>query len=835
MVKTSSEINTTPCTRLRLKNELSSSRRSLRYKSTDEIPNECDSHINSSKKKTPQSTKKVKNENDEDNRNVVNSKLCGIKLKIKRIDELNYVSTSSPNTLKMTNTKLQDNKLHKMPCLPITPKKNSRKSLRWSERYDDDVKNLVEAIIDGDITDTEDELNEDELNMPKRQSQRISSSFYRKSNGMSNILSTKRLRKSVDRFGDVIDLNEIEIPESPERKRMGQPVDEHINTPKRSKKGRKTSIIEKDENADFNIDDSRTPINKKSRKSHRWSERNDNDLLNLFEEPMTDDDDDDDDDELLNMPKNCSRRVSSSSSRKSNGMTNTSPSALIKRPRKPVDRFGDIVDLNEITPDSSEKKPRRQSVDAYLNTPKSNKKGRKISINDEDKNAGIDIETWRTPKKKHLRQSVTPRSGSKARRSILQDIPENKEIEISTPKTPRKTPKTHVKNLTASVSKRLDSGARVPCSPLEKARANLHLHAAPKHLPCREFEYKSIHSFLVRKINDELTGSMYISGVPGTGKTATVKRVIDSLNADLLMKHSFKFVEINGLRLANPHQAFSVIWKELMGETVSSSRAQTLLNDYFSNKKVKELSTILLVDEVDHICNRKQDVVYNILDWPSQTGSKVVVITIANTMDLPERVLRGCVTSRMGLTRLVFKPYTFQQLQEIIMNRLIGNSTFDPDAVQLVARKVAAISGDARRALDICRRAIDLIKPEDDSQLITIKHVDQVLNSILSGVRVTAIRCCCILEQYFLRALSDLTSSTGIEHSTIDSVYTQLKSICLLEGEELPNEQQVLIIAYRLRDSGLIFLEKKRWDIFRKVSLNVSPEDISYALDKYND
>lgn len=43
-------------------------------------------------------------------------------------------------------------------------------------------------------------------------------------------------------------------------------------------------------------------------------------------------------------------------------------------------------------------------------------------------------------------------------------------------------------------------------------------------------------------------------------------------------------------------------------------------------------------------------------------------------------------------------------------------------------------------------------------------------------------RCCCLLEQFFLRALRDETSSTGIEHSTIDSVYTQLKSICLLEG-----------------------------------------------------
>ncbi|XP_060838615.1 origin recognition complex subunit 1 isoform X2 [Rhopalosiphum padi] len=760
MVNSSSNKSTTPCTRLRLKNELSSSRRSLRYKSTNEISNECDSHNNSSKTKTPKS--------------------CELKLNIKRIDESNYVSTLSPSMLKMTNEKLKGNGSDKLSSLPSTPKGNSRKSLRWSERHDNDLLNLVEeALVESDITDTEDELS----NIPKRRSRRVSSSSSRKSNDVTNILSTKRLRKSVDRLGDVIDLNEIETPDSPEKKN--------------------------------------------SRKSLRWSERHDNNLLNLVEEAMIGGDITDTEDELSNIPKKRSRKISTtSSSGKSNTMISTTPS---KRLRKPVDRFGDLVDLNKIeTPDSSpEKKRTRQPVDENINTPKSNKKGRKISIINED--------IWKTPKNKHLTQSVTPRSGSRVRRSILQDIPENKEIEVSTPKTPRKTPKTHVKNLTASVSKRLDSGARIPCSPLEKARANLHLHAAPKHLPCREFEYKSIHSFLVRKINDELTGSMYISGVPGTGKTATVKRVIDSLNADLLMKYSFKFIELNGLRLANPHQAFSVIWKELTGETVSSSRAQTLLNDYFSSKKVKELSTILLVDEVDHICNRKQDVVYNILDWPSQTGSKVVVITIANTMDLPERVLRGCVTSRMGLTRLVFKPYTFQQLQEIIMNRLIGNSTFDPDAVQLVARKVAAISGDARRALDICRRAIDLIKSEDDSQLITINHVDQVLNSILSGVRVTAIRCCCLFEQFFLRALRDETSSTGIEHSTIESVYTQLKSICLLEGEELPNEQQILIIAYRLRDSGLIFLEKKRWDIFRKVSLNVSPEDISYALDKYND
>lgn len=51
---------------------------------------------------------------------------------------------------------------------------------------------------------------------------------------------------------------------------------------------------------------------------------------------------------------------------------------------------------------------------------------------------------------------------------------------------------------------------------------------------------------------------MYISGVPGTGKTATVHEVIRCLqqaaeNDDL---PSFQFVEINGMKLTDPHQAY---------------------------------------------------------------------------------------------------------------------------------------------------------------------------------------------------------------------------------------------------------------------------------------
>ena len=51
---------------------------------------------------------------------------------------------------------------------------------------------------------------------------------------------------------------------------------------------------------------------------------------------------------------------------------------------------------------------------------------------------------------------------------------------------------------------------------------------------------------------------MYISGVPGTGKTATVYQVISFLHEEYEAGDLpyFRFIEINGMRLTDPHQAY---------------------------------------------------------------------------------------------------------------------------------------------------------------------------------------------------------------------------------------------------------------------------------------
>lgn len=97
-------------------------------------------------------------------------------------------------------------------------------------------------------------------------------------------------------------------------------------------------------------------------------------------------------------------------------------------------------------------------------------------------------------------------------------------------------------------------------------------------------------------------------------------------------------------------------------------------------------------------------------DWPTHTHSHLILVAAANTMDLPERVFHQRVASRLGLTRLVFMPYTHPQLVQILQSRLDNSSIYDPDAIELCARKVSAVSGDARRALSICQQAADIAR-----------------------------------------------------------------------------------------------------------------------------
>ena len=254
---------------------------------------------------------------------------------------------------------------------------------------------------------------------------------------------------------------------------------------------------------------------------------------------------------------------------------------------------------------------------------------------------------------------------------------------------------------------------------LRDASKALMLSSVPKRLPCREKEHDEIESYMKRQLLNHGEGSgLYISGMPGTGKTATVRQIANELKILAAVKRrgrgskknrvpDFNFHEINAMKLPTPRHLYTELCKQLMHKHFAPNTAVKKLENYFSQKDENRKICVLLVDELDFLLTRQQKVIYNIFDWPTKANAKLIVIGIANTMNLPERLLPR-VSSRMGTSRVVFKSYQRQQLTNIIEHRLSSTKVFSSDAIRFCASAVAGVSGDCRAALQICRRAVDI-------------------------------------------------------------------------------------------------------------------------------
>ncbi|KAK9466628.1 hypothetical protein V1512DRAFT_291326 [Lipomyces arxii] len=316
-----------------------------------------------------------------------------------------------------------------------------------------------------------------------------------------------------------------------------------------------------------------------------------------------------------------------------------------------------------------------------------------------------------------------------------------------------------------------------PVTPYESARAKLHVSVIPEALPCRDQEFIEISTALESALVNEAGSCIYISGTPGTGKTATVRSVIKYLK----QSQDFQFVEINGMKITQPTNAYSILWQAISDKQVANTHALRYLNEEFKYQNIMTRPVVVLMDELDQLVTKSQDVMYNFFNWPSIPNSKLIVVAIANIMDLPERTLSNKISSRLGLTRVQFAGYTHAQLQVIIENRLQGSKIVSPTAIEFACKKVASVTGDARRALDICRRAVELAEEEfvPDSPSggdsvgmprVEVKHVHRAIQESTSSPMFTFLPTLSTTSKLVLVALMKQAKVSGVAENTIDSV-----------------------------------------------------------------
>ena len=256
-----------------------------------------------------------------------------------------------------------------------------------------------------------------------------------------------------------------------------------------------------------------------------------------------------------------------------------------------------------------------------------------------------------------------------------------------------------------------------------------------EYLPCRKDEQDKIYNYIKQGLQTNGNyNSLYIAGMPGTGKTASVKTIINILESEVKEAQKkrndkalegngiipFRTLFLSGINFPNLSNVFKIIYRFIFNKEKDKMNIKNYifrLNSFFSHrKKYNKNKTLidptnshilLIIDEVDILINTSQSLLYNIFNWTTYDYSRLIVITISNTLDLPNRLLPK-IQSRMGNNIIMFKPYNKDELRIIIQDRGIDLKLFSEDAIRLSCVKVAAINGDLRRVFHIFLKAKEI-------------------------------------------------------------------------------------------------------------------------------
>lgn len=209
---------------------------------------------------------------------------------------------------------------------------------------------------------------------------------------------------------------------------------------------------------------------------------------------------------------------------------------------------------------------------------------------------------------------------------------------------------------------------------------------------------------------------------------------------------------------------------------------------------------------------------------------------------------------------------------KIIQSRLEGvpGDVVDPDAVQFASRKVAAVSGDARRALDICRRAVELAEGEvqgdpstpskpkanadgtpakPKSGRVTIATIKKAINEATTNPIQQHLKGLPLVSKVLLTGLVTRIRRTGLVETTFGETLDELQRANLRapasnpglahilpggtrsgQAQERSRPAHIHTAALELVAAGLVNLESQRAERSSKLRLAIAEDEVKMAL-----
>ncbi|RMZ54453.1 hypothetical protein APUTEX25_002029 [Auxenochlorella protothecoides] len=340
------------------------------------------------------------------------------------------------------------------------------------------------------------------------------------------------------------------------------------------------------------------------------------------------------------------------------------------------------------------------------------------------------------------------------------------------------------------------------------AKAALHASAdATGMLPlCRERQAAAVTDWIRECLESGTGGSCYLSGPPGTGKTLTAQALLRGVHGEIAAGTFLSrpeeprtagprpqppaLVSINCMRLSASGQVAGRILDGLAvassGEHVASVSGKPLVygggdplvlpsgtgrwtgeaalaelrravvsrEDTVSQESAagplphaaRRQVSIVLLDELDGLLHgsRGEAMVEDLFALAHAPGSRLLILGIANTVDLVQQLLRpGAAFHRRNIfpRHEVFPAYSPSALTSLLTQRAerLPGPVFEPRVLELCARKMGNGCGDMRRALEAAAAALEACvqearRDQGAAHRVTLRHMAAALSALTGGV-----------------------------------------------------------------------------------------------------
>ncbi len=296
-------------------------------------------------------------------------------------------------------------------------------------------------------------------------------------------------------------------------------------------------------------------------------------------------------------------------------------------------------------------------------------------------------------------------------------------------------------------------------------------HYVPKELPFREQHLNEIRTMLSPALKGQKPRNLIIYGKTGTGKTCTVKRVMED------------FVEIGKDKGASMHYVncriynsrYRILQKVLKGYVPELEKAGFGL-PFLYEKLVEAASKgeqiVIVLDEIDMVKDL-DELVYTLTRSNDEiTAGGVSIVGISNKLSFKDS-LDPRSRSSLYETEMIFQPYTAEQLKEILDQRVkegFEDDVVDPSAINLSAAITSQESGDARYALKLLNKAGEIAQQEKRRK-VTDEDVEAARKKVEIDLTIETISTLPQMHQIVLYSIGTLALS-GSKYSRLEGVDT---------------------------------------------------------------